>query len=208
MDYKITVVGIGPGSPEYLLPVAKKAIDEARVLVGGARALADFKPAQCETRLIDRDLAGVVAFIRSKLTESDVVVMVSGDPGFYSLLAVLKEQFSPEIITVIPGISSMQMAFARLGFTWQDAEFFSLHGRELGETDLAYRSRRKIAFLTDAKYYPGWIAQRLQATGWPETTDIWLCSDLSYETERILRVNLNEAVRLLGFECCVMVVMG
>ncbi|MBP2654503.1 MAG: cbiE [Firmicutes bacterium] len=208
MVYKITVVGIGPGSPDYLTPVAKRAIDGARVLVGSARALPVFKPAECETKIIDKDLAGVITFISSKLAESDVVVMVSGDPGFYSLLAALKEQFPSDIIKVIPGISSMQLAFARLGFNWQDAEIFSLHGRDPGETDLAYRPQRKIAFLTDGQYYPGRIAQRLQANGWPKTTDIWLCSDLSYENEQILQLNLSEAAGLSGFEYCVMVVVG
>ena len=39
MQNKIIVVGIGPGSPDYLLPIALKKIKNAKVLVGSARAL-------------------------------------------------------------------------------------------------------------------------------------------------------------------------
>ena len=82
MDHRIVVVGIGPGSPDYLLPVAKQALAGAKVLLGSGRALAVFAPPGSETRVIDRDIAGVMAFIHQRLPAADVVVMVSGDPGF------------------------------------------------------------------------------------------------------------------------------
>ena len=81
MEYKIIVAGIGPGHPDYVLPAARQAIAAARILVGGRRALADFaEPAQ-QTFPITGDIAGVMAFIREKSAGSEVVVMVSGDPG-------------------------------------------------------------------------------------------------------------------------------
>ena len=42
MEYKIIVAGIGPGNPDYMLPAAVKAIQQAAVLVGSRRALKDF----------------------------------------------------------------------------------------------------------------------------------------------------------------------
>ena len=45
MSNKIIVVGIGPGSPDYLLPKAKIVINQAKVLLGGRRALAEFSQA-------------------------------------------------------------------------------------------------------------------------------------------------------------------
>ena len=41
MNHKIIVVGIGPGDPAYLLPKAQKIIENAHIIVGGKRALAD-----------------------------------------------------------------------------------------------------------------------------------------------------------------------
>ena len=42
MEHKIIVAGIGPGAKEYVIPMAMQAINEAKVLVGGTRALNEF----------------------------------------------------------------------------------------------------------------------------------------------------------------------
>ncbi len=42
MAYRVIVVGIGPGAPDYLIPAAKREIDRAKVLVGSKRALATY----------------------------------------------------------------------------------------------------------------------------------------------------------------------
>ena len=54
---------------------------------------------------------------------------VSGDTGYYSLLPYLKEIFTNPI-EVVPGISSMTFAFARLNEVWHDADLMSFHGRQ------------------------------------------------------------------------------
>jgi cobalt-precorrin-7 (C5)-methyltransferase len=207
MEHKIIVVGIGPGSLAYLLPVAKQAIEGAKVLVGSRRALGTFAPEGRTTRVIDRDIDGVMEFIRKQLPGADVVVMVSGDPGFYSMLAVLRREFPPEKVEVIPGISSVQLAFARIANSWHDADLVSLHGREAAEADLAYRKYRKLGILTDGQHDPRYIAGLLITQGWPAGTKTWLCAELSYPNERILETTLEAAARTNGFEHCVMVVI-
>ena len=52
MEYKIRVVGIGPGSPDYLMPVGKKVIDQATILVGSKRALEILAPPGVKTALL------------------------------------------------------------------------------------------------------------------------------------------------------------
>jgi cobalt-precorrin-7 (C5)-methyltransferase len=91
MEHKIIVVGIGPGSPDYILPIASRMIAQAKVLVGSQRALTTFVPSHATTKVIDNDLNGVLAFITTALMDNDVVVMVSGDPGFYSFLATIRD---------------------------------------------------------------------------------------------------------------------
>ena len=83
-EHKIRVIGIGPGSPDSLLPAAAKAIDEAQVLVGGRRALGQYAKidGSQKTFPITGDIPAVLAFIRQELAEHDVGVMVSGDPGY------------------------------------------------------------------------------------------------------------------------------
>jgi cobalt-precorrin-7 (C5)-methyltransferase len=206
MEHKIIVVGIGPGSPDYILPVANRMIAQAKVLVGSQRALTTFAPNHAASKVIDNNLEGVLTFITTALMDNDVVVMVSGDPGFYSFLATLKTKFTSERITVIPGISSMQLAFARISEIWQDAVLISMHGRQAKDTDLNYHCDKKLGILTDYEQNPLYIAKVLIKHGWPLTAKVWLCVNLSYENEKIKHLTLGEIKDVDGFTHCVMVV--
>ncbi|MPM66755.1 Cobalamin biosynthesis bifunctional protein CbiET [bioreactor metagenome] len=208
MEHKITVVGIGPGSPDYMLPVAQRIITKARVLVGSKRALDTYSNVNTVSKIIDKDIDGVLDFIKKQLISNDVVVMVSGDPGFYSMLGALREKFSSEQLLVIPGISSAQLAFARLGELWQDAILTSLHGRDQDADTLKYVPRKKLGILTDGINNPQTIAQKLIALDWPDKTRVWLCENLSYENETIMSTNLKDTININGFSHCVMVVTG
>ncbi|MBQ7514813.1 MAG: precorrin-6y C5,15-methyltransferase (decarboxylating) subunit CbiE [Schwartzia sp.] len=206
MEHRIIVAGIGPGHPAYVLPAAAQAIREAAVLVGGARALADFARLGQRIMIIRGDIPAVMAFIRESLATEDVVAMVSGDPGYYSLLDALRREFPPERISVIPGISSIQFAFARLALPWHDATLLSFHGRQPAEEDLAYLPGRLLGMLTDTKYNSQTIAALLMERGWPPETRAAVCSRLSYEDETIWRTTLEEAARSEARKNCVMVV--
>lgn len=208
MDHKITVVGIGPGSPDYLPPIAARAIARAAVLIGGSRALAAFAAPGSETYTLGKDIAAALAYIASRLETSDVTVLVSGDPGFYSLLSALRRQFGPERLEVIPGVSSVQLAFARLACPWQDAVLASFHGRGGDDADLAYAPGKKVALLTDGDNTPRRIAGELLARGWPPAAAVWLCAALSYPEEEIMTADLAAVAAGHGYEHCVMVVMA
>jgi len=208
LDHFLTIVGIGPGSPDYILPAALKAIEEAEVLIGGSRALATYAKSCQQIFKVDGDIAGLLEFIRCQLRDRDVVVMVSGDPGYYSLLATLNREVPRERLRVIPGISSFQVAFSRIGIPWQAARLISVHGREPELSALEYEEGRVLSFLTDGKNNPVRIAGWLQQQGWPLQASSWLCRNLSYEDETVLETTLEEALQVSGFDSCVMVVMG
>ncbi|HWR08928.1 precorrin-6y C5,15-methyltransferase (decarboxylating) subunit CbiE [Sporomusa sp.] len=204
--YRVVVVGIGPGSPDYILPVASRTIAGAKVLVGSKRALDTFGTPNQVTRIIDKDIKGVLDFIECHLASQDVVVLVSGDPGFYSMLAALRGHFAAERIKVIPGISSVQLAFARLAEVWQDASLISMHGRKAADDVLRYRPGHKLGILTDTQHNPSHIAGILLAQGWPDNACVWLCSNLSYDNEVVAALTLAETTGTPGFEHSVMVV--
>lgn len=202
------VAGIGPGCPDYVLPAALRAIREAKVLVGGSRALADFARADQETMTVRGDIPAVMSFIRDRLEASDVVAMVSGDPGYYSLLDALRREFPEERLAVIPGISSVQFAFARLALPWHDAALLSFHGKRPPAEALAYEPGRVLGLLTDTKYSSRTIPRILIESGWPEDTPTAVCARLSYEDERILRTTLADAENGPEETHCIMVVTG
>ena len=207
MEHQLIVVGIGPGSIDFILPEALRAIEKAPFLVGGARALQTFaKPHQRQYK-VDADIAGLLQMIRQELAVRDVTVMVSGDPGYYSLLETFRRELPQARIRVIPGISSFQLAFARIGLPWQTARLLSAHGRKPTPESLEYKQGLVLSFLTDTRQHPAIIADWLQEHGWPATSRAWLCKNLSYPEETIRCVSLAEALYIVGFVSCVMVVM-
>ena len=206
MSHKIIVAGIGPGDPAYLLPKARKTIEDARILVGGRRALADYAHDGVRTCAIGADIPSVLSFIRGALAEDDVVVMVSGDPGYYSLLDALRRTFPVEQIDVVPGISSLQLAFARLALPWYDARLLSFHGREPLETELVRTEGAVFGMLTDGRNNSQTIAARLLSHGWRASDRMYVCTRLSYEDERILETTIGAAAGADGIGHGVIVV--
>lgn len=206
MEHKIKVVGIGPGSPEYLLPVAKGIIDQARVIVGSKRSLETFAPPDAKQKVIGKNIEDVLAFIQLELTGQDVVVMVSGDPGFYSLLPALQHRFPIAVIEVIPGISSLQVAFSRMADYWQGALLLSMHGRTVTEEQLAYRAGKKLGILTDKENNPAFIASYLLTLGWPPAAKAAVCANLSYSDEEVMETTLQELSHREGYAHCVLLV--
>lgn len=208
MEHKIIVVGIGPGAADYIAPLAMKYIVSAAVLVGSQRALQTFGRKTAKMQAITGDIERVLQFIRTEAKTQPVVVMVSGDPGYYSLLAALRQAFGGAALLVIPGISSLQLAFARLALPWQQARLLSLHGREPRPQDLRYEAGATLGILTDTLYTSRRIARVLLEHGWPKETQVSLCTRLSYEDEEIITTTLDRAVAEREITHCIMVVIA
>lgn len=208
MAYRLIVAGIGPGGRDYILPKALRAIEGAKYLAGGRRALSDFAGDGQETYPITGKLSLLAEWIESSLAKDDVVVMVSGDPGFYSLLPWLKLKFPDYRIEVIPGISSVQAAYCAIGESWQGGEWLSFHGRVPPEEKTAYQAGRRLSFLTDGEHNPAYIARYLIGRGWPKETRAAAAEHISYDNENIRTGTLETVSQLPGFEESVMVVMG
>jgi precorrin-6Y C5,15-methyltransferase (decarboxylating) len=74
------------------------------------------------------------------------VVLASGDPGFFGIVRALRARgIRP---AVLPAVSSVALAFARLGLDWDDALVLSAHGRDPGPVTAAALAHPKAAILT------------------------------------------------------------
>jgi len=206
----LTVVGIGPGSPDFLTPAAGEAVRGARYLIGGARALELFKEHRGARFTITGDLESLEAFL-GKIRGQPAAVLVSGDPGFFSLLPWLKRRFPREEIRVVPGISSMQMAFARLIDTWERAVFLSLHGREISLLEPFLPALRSgaatLVLLTGGRNTPQAVGRYLAERGLGDYP-VWVGTGLGCPAERCLCLNaaglagrnLPAGVVVLGYD--------
>lgn len=206
MQNKIIVAGIGPGNEDYISPAALKKIREAKFLVGGRRALDEFSTANQITCSITRDLDATIDFIRDKLRLCEVVVMVSGDPGYYSLLDLLRKKFPPSSIEVIPSISAMQLAFAKLALPWHGATLLSFHGRQPARATLEYSPGKILGLLTDAEFNSATISELLIDCGWDKNSSMTICARLSYHDEKIFTTTLADAANSEPVKHCILIV--
>ena len=107
---KISIVGAGPGSEDYVTPIAKKAVQNADVVVGADRSLVLFADdIKGETmKLTARTMnAALKQAVELAQKGRSVVILSTGDPGFSGLLRTFSRiARGQEIeINVVPGVS-------------------------------------------------------------------------------------------------------
>ncbi|GCB50480.1 precorrin-6y C5,15-methyltransferase (decarboxylating) subunit CbiE [Streptomyces sp. NL15-2K] len=181
----ITVVGAGTGAP-----VAADVLAGARLVVGGRRHLLAAPVPEGAEQVVLGALAPALDAIERHLDKQNpVVVLASGDPGFFGIVRVLAERFGAERLDVRPGVSSVAAAFARLGVPWDDAVVVSAHGRDLRTAVQVCRARPKAAVLTG----PGAGPAELGAALGDDARVLVVASALGSADERVERVTPGEA---------------
>lgn len=185
----ITVVGCD-GSP---LP--QRAMDRlcaASLVAGGRRHLEAVRPPAHVRRLVMGDVAAALdqidaAAAPDTAAAGDVVVLASGDPGFFGILRALRDRgHAPE---VLPAVSSVAHAFARIGLPWDDVTVVSAHGRDPRAAINACRAMPKTAVLTSPACGPAELGEHL--AGWELT--LYVAERLGTPGERITRCTPAEA---------------
>ena len=195
---KVTIVGCGPGSKKFITGYAMQQIINAEVLIGSRRLLSLFPDADADTYVLSNNYKLLITRIVSlSKKKKKVVVLVSGDPGFFSYSKLIVDKLGVEKCEVIPGISSVQMAFAKIGRTWNDACFMSLHGRsgKLASVVKKITDNEKVAVLTDNSNNVKLIAKKLLETGVKERK-IFVCENLSLEEERIREFDVSSILKI------------
>ena len=195
----ITIVGVGPGDPDLLTLKARDAIRSADYVAGFETVLGPVR----------RWISGEVMPMRYRDQEEvlerlathaeagkQCVVCAWGDLNFSSkeLLDRVRRRADVELI---PGISSVQVACARLGLTMETSLFITLHARDGHEEGLRElterlkrRSRNLIVLPRPFDLMPADIAVRLREEGIPADTPLWALQRLSLPDESIREYTL------------------
>lgn len=211
MENKIYIIGIGPGSSEYL---TKKAVDTVKTsdyTVGSTRAIDLFddvnnKIAFNVKDLLDKLKKGVDLAIEG----NTVSILSTGDPGFSGVLNTVlrianEKNFPEEKIEVIPGISSLQLAAARNHIQWDNANVMTFHGRENIEDILKVINNGKTTIALPSKKVRD-MAQFLLDNSVDEHREVVVCERLSYDDEKIVRSTLKDIANSEFTYMCIMVI--
>jgi len=161
----VTIIGMGL-SPEDLTDTHRAIIQEADILVGGKRHLTCFKDSPAAKKAITKDIQEAVDYIRSRMKNHRIVVLASGDPLFFGIGSLIINAIGPEQVDVLPNISTVAAAFARIREPWSHAGVVSLHGRD-HETELlkTLNTHERVAVFTDPQKNPAWLAGFLLSKG-------------------------------------------
>jgi precorrin-6B C5,15-methyltransferase / cobalt-precorrin-6B C5,C15-methyltransferase len=185
---RIIVIGLDGGT---LGAEAKELLEEATLVVGGRRHLAVLGIESERAAVLKGDLSEALGRIEE--TEGPVVVLASGDPGFFGIVRLLGERFGVENLRVFPGVSSVALAFARAGLPWDDAITVSAHGRDPRRAVNFCRAHPKVAILTSPEFGPAELARELE--GWRRT--LFIAERLGGPDERVFR---GEATKVAGLQ--------
>lgn len=118
---KLFVVGLGPGDLTHLTPAARAAIEAADVVVGYQTYLELIPELLAGKELLASGMRQEVERCRQALERAaagaTVALVSGGDAGIYGMAGLALELAAtlPVTVEVIPGVSALQAAAARLG---------------------------------------------------------------------------------------------
>jgi precorrin-6y C5,15-methyltransferase (decarboxylating) CbiE subunit len=192
---KIIIIGCGPGAESYITPAARAAAQKANVFIVSRRLQNLFPETAAERIDSGIDIEGTIATMAARRDDGlQVVLLATGDPGIASLAQPVIRRFGRENCEVIPGISSVQVAFARLGLSWENARIISAHSRDPEESAADLQDVDKLAILGGREGSLRWAARLIPGMGGGRR--VFLCEELTLPGEKVREVEAGELTEI------------
>ncbi len=191
------IVGVG-AAPNLLTQEAISAIESAEIIFGSARAIEMAKEyIGCETHeLSDYTLRSL---------PENAVVLSTGDPMLSGL-----GKYARKGDEIIPGVSSLQLACARLHLDIEQFSVITGHAREIGDVknrlSVELRNGRNVFLLPGSSFGIKEIANFLKSIGL--SRQIFVCERLGYPEERIETGSTDEPHHTDSEMYCVVICNG
>lgn len=188
----VHVIGIGEDGAAGLDAAEHALIDGADLLCGGARHLDFFSGHPAARFVVKSNLDELFALLQDAPNRRRAVVLASGDPCFFGIGPLLAARLGRERVALHPHVSSVALAFNRLGLAWQNAAVLSAHGRLLATIVAPALAAATFAVLTEpAPNTPAAVAAALIAAGMEGDARAWVCERLGGPRERIAASTLD-----------------
>jgi precorrin-6Y C5,15-methyltransferase (decarboxylating) len=121
------------------------------------------------------------------------VVLVSGDPLFYGMARYLCDKLGKQRFEVVPHVSSMQLAFARVKESWEEAYLTNLASHPLEEVVERIRVAETVGLFTTEGAPPSVVADELLKRG-IDYFSVYVCENLGSPDERVTQGELNDVI--------------
>lgn len=190
MAAKIQIIGIGDDGLEGVTSAARQLIEQAELLVGADYTLARIPAGKAERLVVGGNLDQVVERL-GRSPDKRTAVLVSGDPLFYGMARFLCDKLGKERFEVLPHVSSMQLAFARVKESWEDAYLTNLANHTLEHVVEKIRTAEKVGLFTTEAAPPAGVARALVARR-IDYFSAYVCENLGSPDERVTQGSLEE----------------
>lgn len=187
---KTYVVGIGEDGLGGLTDRAKRFIEQAELLIGENHTLALVPETGAERFVIGTDLEAAVERIVAAGGRR-VVVLAVGDPLFYGVARYLCDRLGKDRFEVVPHVSTMQLAFARVKESWEEAFLTNLATHDLETVLNQIRVAEKVGLFTSRQWPPAAVANALLGSG-IDYFSAYVCENLGAPDERVTCGELAE----------------
>ena len=161
---RVQIVGIGDDGLDGMTGQARRLLEEAEVLVGPdscASLLPDSLRGRLETAANLEELVEQIEAAAGRR----VVVLASGDPLFYGTARYVCSRLGKDRFEVVPHVSSMQLAFARVKESWEDAYLANLTGKSIERVVDRIRQADTVGLFTSDHWTPSLVAKTLLEEG-------------------------------------------
>lgn len=187
---RIQIIGIGDDGLEGLTAAARHQVEAAELLLGTRQALTAAAQCQGQRKEISGDLEQAVQLLQ-EAGGKRVVILASGDPLFYGTTRFLCDRLGKDRFEVTPHVSSMQLAFARVKESWDDAYLANLAMQPLELVAEKIRTASKAGLFTTEKASPSDVAKALLDRHIDYFT-AYICENLGSPDERVTQSEISE----------------
>lgn len=160
----LSIVGIGEDGIDGLSLSARAVLKNADIIIGGERhhgLTPDFKAMRIAW---PSPFDAMIEMIKSH-SKKKVVVLVTGDPLWYSVGARISRVMSTEEVEFFPQLSAFQWAAVRMGWSIADCDTLTIHGRPVEQVIPYLAPNARLLVLTKDHSSPLAVSRILSARG-------------------------------------------
>jgi len=188
--HKVHIVGIGEDGLAGLTTAARMLVEEADILLGEPHALA-LVPGEAQVRVaLGTSLDEAIQHIQGAPGKR-IAVLAMGDPLFYGVARYLCDKVGKDRFEVVPHVSAMQTAFARVKESWEEAFLTNLATHGVESVLEQIRSAEKVGLFTSEESPPAAVARALVDQHIDYFT-AYVCENLGAPDERVTQGELAE----------------
>jgi precorrin-6Y C5,15-methyltransferase (decarboxylating) len=192
---RIHIIGVGSDGLAGLTTRARDILLNAQVVFGSEAALRLLPELKAEKRVLGTDLPEATQALAGLLGRHRVAIVAGGDPLFYGVARYLCDRLGKDSIEVLPHVSSMQLAFARVKESWEEAYLTNLATHPLQSVLDRIRVAETVGLFTSAEESPPAVARQLLARGL-DYFRAYVCENLGGPDERVTQGELSDIAEM------------